>query len=436
MRACDLAGKNVVIWGTGREGRAAAELLQKQNPKPSITFVDEAKNPEEHNFPAVRAPQAIAAALESADAIIKSPGVSLYHPLIEKSKSRGTPVTSLLNLWLAEPHTAKVICITGTKGKSTTASLLAHTLKSLGKRTSLAGNIGVPVTETSPNVDDFIVVEVSSYQAADLRENCDIGVLTSLYPEHLDWHLSLENYFRDKLNLIKHSHVKIVNFDAKDSLQKFSKEEIVFFNYEKNFHTKNNQIYCGDESIGKLNNRHLSKPYNLSNVCAVLTVIEQLGLNARKTLPLMENFQGLPHRQQELGEKNGVLFVNDSISTTPQSAIAALESYAEKPVTLIAGGFDRGIDYAPLVEHIISNNINAVICTGESGKRIFNMLENGGYKNAHLADSMKEIVEMAKNLTPKGGVVLLSPAAPSYGMFKNFEERGFAFAKESGFPEQ
>ncbi|MDD5587291.1 MAG: Mur ligase family protein, partial [Alphaproteobacteria bacterium] len=224
MRARDLGGKNVVIFGLGREGKAAAALIRRTFPGMPLTFVEEApasgaNEKPEGNTQIVRQPEAVAAALDKADVIVKSPGVSLYHPLIKKTKERGAAVTSLLNLWLAEPHAATVIGVTGTKGKSTTSALLVHALNALGKKAVLAGNIGVPVTDVPEDGADFAVIEISSYQAADIEGTFSLGVLTSLYPEHLDWHQALEVYYRDKLNLLRNSRVKIVNGEALETMQ-------------------------------------------------------------------------------------------------------------------------------------------------------------------------------------------------------------------------
>jgi UDP-N-acetylmuramoyl-L-alanine---L-glutamate ligase len=426
MRRADLKDKNIVIWGVGREGKAAAEYVRRQLPEQTFTFVDEDPNADMTFLAtgdrAVRDKAQIETALDGADVIIKSPGVSLYHPLLNGKKS-----TSILNLWLAEPHEAQTICVTGTKGKSTTAALLAHTLKALGKKAALLGNIGVPITEFFAEEKGFAIIEVSSYQAAGLTETCDIGVVTSLYPEHLDWHGSLKTYYHDKLNLLAHSKMKIVNAEALKTAKEYdlSLKDAVFFNNRFGFHVKGGQVFDKDELIGLPRNAHLARAHNLVNICAALEVLRQLGIKPKNALPIMETFSGLPHRQQELGEKNGVLFVDDSISTTPQSAIAAMDVYAGRPVTILVGGFDRGIDYVPLVDYVRKKNINAIICMGESGQRIFEQLKT---PSAFLCGSLQEAFSLAQKKTPKGGVVLLSPASPSYGMFKNFEERGKAFA--------
>ncbi len=428
MAAAELKGKNVVIWGMGREGRAAAEFIRKIQPDAKISFADENSKAETiGDYPAARG--VIDAALEAADIIVKSPGVSLYHPLAVKLKAKGTPITSLLNLWFAQPRRAKTIVITGTKGKSTTTSLLVHALAAAGKKAAAVGNIGVPVTEADGNALDFAVIEVSSFQAANFDGMCDIAILTSLYPEHLDWHGSPDIYFRDKLNLLARSKIRIVNAEAAQAaLERIPGADIIPFNDPEYFYERNGIIYERDHPIGEIKNRHLARHHNLLNICAALTALRQLGFDPVAALRSMETYQGLPHRQQELGEKNGVLFVDDSISTTPQSAIAAMEAYAGRPITLIAGGYDRGVDYAPLTDHILARKIHAVICIGPAGKRIFEALQKAGAANIHPSPAFKEAVEWAGAHTPPKGVVLLSPAAPSFDMFKDYVERGMKFA--------
>ncbi|MDR3450630.1 MAG: UDP-N-acetylmuramoyl-L-alanine--D-glutamate ligase [Alphaproteobacteria bacterium] len=438
MKAGDLEGKKIAIWGLGREGKAAAEFLRARFPELRLTFIDESTSPDKSILAAGDVFAAdIAASVDEADIIVKSPGVSLYHPALQNARGK---LTSLLNLWLAEPHAFKTVGVTGTKGKSTTASLLAHTLNGLGKKAVLLGNIGVPVTQNQ-NIDadfappDFAVVEISSYQAATLAEDFDIGIVTALYPEHLDWHRYLAAYYRDKLQLLAHSQTKIIGEQA----FAIARENDIavagthLFGETTGLHAEGTHIFDGVEDLGAPDNAYLARAHNLANVCAVLAVIKQLGLDPHAALRKMEDFRGLPHRQEEIGTRDGILFVDDSISTTPQSAIAAMEAYAGRAVTLLAGGFDRGIDYQPLVDYILAHKIHQVICMGPSGARIHAALRDAHAQNVRDAENLQVAVVDARRLTPVGGVILLSPAAPSYGAFKNFEERGRAFRDFAGF---
>ncbi|MBU6235591.1 MAG: UDP-N-acetylmuramoyl-L-alanine--D-glutamate ligase [Alphaproteobacteria bacterium] len=406
-----LKSVDVVIWGTGKEGRAAGAFVKDKYKPHTITFVDETESDDpavitdyDHRTEVVLA----------ADVLVKSPGVSLYHPLIVRAQKWGVQVTSLLNLWWPTRPKAKTICVTGTKGKSTTSALLGHVLKAMGCRVAVLGNIGVPVTEAPEDVD-YLVLEMSSYQTANFQGVADIAAVTSLYPEHLNWHGDLQTYYRDKLNLLEHADIKIVHPQVAS----------VYNDLPHGFFVCANAVTAPNE--------YLARPHNLANVGMVLTIVKALGLDTAKALAAMADFKGLPHRQQELGEKDGILFVDDSIATTPQAAIAAMEVYAGKPVTLIAGGFDRGIDYQPLVEYVVSRNINAVIGLGPSGQRILDGLRAKGYANASAADTIDEVVREGMAKTPKGGVLLLSPAAPSFGLFKDYVERGHKFAEAAGF---
>lgn len=387
-----LDGKNIVIWGTGREGNAAAAFIRKSLPDARITFVDEATGGD------------IAPTLKGADIIVKSPGVSLYHPLL-----KGKHVTSLMNLWFEQPHTVKTICITGTKGKSTTSSLLGHVLNVMGRKTAVLGNIGVPISEAPDDVD-YLVIETSSYQAANFDQQCDIAAVTSLYPEHLDWHGEWDIYARDKLHLLGQADIRIISPQVKKTGVPVPRDCII-----------------ADAVVEKIPNEYLSRTHNLANVAIVLEIIRALGIDRDAAIAAMADFKGLPHRQQELGTKNGILYVDDSIATTPQAAMAAMDVYRGRSITLIAGGYDRGIDYAPLVDYIKANAIPTVIGLGPSGVRILQDVPG------QLAVDMSQAVHLAREATPAGGVILLSPAAPSFGLFKNYIERGAAFAKESGF---
>lgn len=387
----NLHDKNIVIWGTGREGNAAADFIRKSVPGAAITFVDEALGGD------------ITDALKRADIIVKSPGVSLYHPLL-----KGRRVTSLMNLWFSEPHSAKTICITGTKGKSTTSSVLTHVLNKMGYKAAAVGNIGVPISE-APEDADFIVIETSSYQAANFEGQCDVAAVTSLYPEHLDWHGDFETYARDKLHLLGQA-----------------KERIVHRQVTERVRVPRNCVVCEDEGQD-IPNAYLARPHNRANVAVVLKIIACVGLDPGAALAAMSDFQGLPHRQCELGEKDGILYVDDSIATTPQAAMAAMDVYRGRPLTLIVGGYDRGVDYTSLVSYLNSHRLQAVIGLGASGARI---LEHVPGKTAA---TMAEAVQLARDSTPEGGVILLSPAAPSFGLFRNYIERGQAFAQESGF---
>lgn len=447
MRAADLAAKRVAIWGLGREGRAAIRLLRRHHPHLPLLLLDDAEDPRPAE--GIGGPielflggEAIARALPRVEVLVKSPGVSLYRPEIRAARERGTRVTSLLNLWFAEPRTATTICVTGTKGKSTTASLLAHLLCAEGRRVALAGNIGVALGEGDLESAQFVVIEVSSYQAADFTGRPDVALLTALFPEHLDWHLSIENYYRDKLRLLGEARRRILPASALGTAARFlapAVEAPRLFDAEGAVHSREGAIFDGDARIGEIANPYLRRRHNASNLCAALTAFALVGGDLAQGLAAAAGFAGLPHRQKELGFVNGVLAVDDSISTTPESALAALEAYDGRDITLLLGGQDRGIDYGSLVGALLRGRARRAICFGEAGRRICAEAARGDRRRESAlllaGASMAEAVEKALALTPKGGVILLSPAAPSYGEYRNFIERGRDFAVRIGLSE-
>lgn len=401
MSPDDLIGKKIVVMGTGREGRAIGQYIAPLE----FIYADDADGDELFEGVRVVRGAAVADAIKGADVVIKSPGISLYDPRLS-----GKVVTSLANLWFAQNAHAKTICITATKGKSTTSTLLHHVLKACGVNAVLCGNIGVPLNMDAHKAD-VVIVEISSYQTADFNGLCDIACVLNLYEDHFDWHGGRAQYHADKLNILRHAKRGFIGAQAAQMAG----------------NTMGAQVITPAKTLP--NNAYLSRVHNAHNVAAVLAITNALGLDEANVLRAMESFRGLRHRQYELGTREDVLYVDDSIATTPASTLAALDVYAGQPVTLIAGGHDRGIDYAPLVAGITSHNVRGVVCLGASGVRIHDLLKAAGFGACQIAQNMDEAVALAQQFSGNTGVILLSPAAPSYGLFTNFEARGEAFAK-------
>lgn len=386
----NLEHKRIAIWGMGREGLAVQHALQKHVSYAEILEITE-ENVDD---------------IFKAQVLIKSPGVSLYRPEIIKVQEQGIIVTSGTNLFMANknPNT-KVIAITGTKGKSTTSSLLAHTLKTYGFNVCLGGNIGVPLIDFVDEAADYVVAELSSYQCADFDGKPDVSVLLNLYPEHLQWHGSHEQYYADKRHMWEQGVWRL------DNRTNEIKIENDFFADE------GRQLF----PISRLNLRGI---HNAQNACAVLAVLKHFELDLAKAEEAFKSFEGLAHRLQIVAEKDGLIFVDDSISTTPETAICAMESFEGKPITLLVGGFDRGQDYTALNRYIKEHNVQA-IALPTTGDRV---------ETPYHVQTIKEAVALAKKITGEGGVVLLSPAAPSYNQYKNFEARGDDFKLAVKFP--
>jgi UDP-N-acetylmuramoyl-L-alanine---L-glutamate ligase len=421
MRVDELRGRRIAIWGAAREGRAALRFLRERNPAMAITVLDDAEGARDVDAPLISGRASIAAAIGGFDVVVKSPGISLYDPLVLRARADGARFTSLLNLWFADAPMCRTICVTGTKGKSTTTALIAHILRGVGWNALAAGNIGVPITELSRDGLDAALIEVSSYQAADFDGQCDIAVLTSLHQEHLDWHGNVAAYRRDKLNLLRHARHALIERDAVAAVAEV-------FDLDRLDHAT--FAACGDLRV---RNRYLARPHNLSNLAGALAVARLLGIDPHAALRAAEDFPPLPHRQQEIGEVDGVLYVDDSISTTPEAAIAALDVYRDRAVTVILGGHDRGVDYRALIERLRQEPRPGVVLIDASGRRIHGLL--GAGPRVRLTESMNEAVAQAREMTPHGGVILLSPAAPSYGRYRSFIERGEDFALCAGLRE-
>ena len=385
MKWSDLFNKKIALWGMGREGCSTKTALQQHVPNVQILEV------EEENL----------SDLYKADVVVKSPGVCLYRPEVKKLQEMGIKITSNTNLYMSNKSlNTKVICITGTKGKSTTASLLAHTLKSLGKSVNLGGNIGKPLLDFVDETTDYMVAETSSYQCADFLGKPELGILVALYSAHLPWHGTLERYHADKMNMI-HQAKKTIDIRNLD------------------FSVKNGFFYQGNNPLFPLSSLPLYGAHNALNACVVLQAIHELGLNPTDCEQAFESFTPLPHRLQKVAEKEGVLYINDSIATLPEPVIAALDTFKDRSITLIVGGWDGGYDYTELNKVIQEKNILA-LALPDTGAKITTPY--------HVAN-MKEAVQLAHEKTPTGGVVLMSPGAPSYNQYKNFEERGEDFIK-------
>jgi len=449
MRISDLNGQKIAIWGLGNEGLSTLKVLSKTLSEPNITILNDTSISQESLiflreskfFLPIITGKNIVQSLKSFNVIIKSPGISPYRSEIKNAKQFGVKFISPTQLWYNEFHNQKIICITGTKGKSTTTQLTAHILKSLNYNVAVGGNIGFPLMDLLQikHLPNFWIVELSSYQLYDFAGDPSINVLLNLFPEHLDWHINESNYYHDKLSLFSKldKGISIINgTDPVITSLNFNWKNPNFFNIKNGIYSKNNIIFNGNTELLNINNIKLKGTHNLSNICAALTIMKTLGISVNDCIEAISKFSPLPHRLNFLGVKNGLSFINDSISTTPESAIAAIESFNNDRITILIGGFDRGLNYDNLIKFLLNGNVYAAITIPETGHRIAKKLKQ--YNNKKLleiyeANDLHEAIIIAKEVTPIGGIVLLSPAAPSFGEFKNFKERGITFAKYAGF---
>ncbi|SEP04530.1 UDP-N-acetylmuramoylalanine--D-glutamate ligase [Luteibacter sp. UNC138MFCol5.1] len=437
MRWADLEGRRIAVWGFGREGRAALHALARRLPGQRVDLycaADEA-GAARTAFPDVLVHEVApdADALASYDIVVKSPGISAYKPELLAAKERGTRFTSGSALWFSGHVDARTIAVTGTKGKSTTSALIAHLARSLGVRTALAGNIGMPLLELDESHADLWVIELSSFQTGEAF-GVDLGVVTSLYEEHLDWHGSRERYVDDKLKLLAASARVLVNAGQPHLLARAERHPgLHTFGDAAGWHVHDGWIQRGDERI--IEARRVSAPglHNATNACAALAALEIMGFDARAAAPALSTFVPLPHRLQPLGTRDGVAWINDSISTTPLASLAALESVGAKRVALIVGGHDRGLDWTPFVEAMRAHAPAAIVCQGANGGRIADALDAAGIGGVHRVNDLAEAVNTARRALADDGCVVLSPGAPSFDQFRDYAERGKRFAELAGF---
>lgn len=444
--------RKVAIWGFGQEGQAAYRLLRSTYPDKKIGLILSPQEAASWDFTTdplvelvVEEPQA--GTFGPYQIVIKSPGISPYrhHRAMEWAHFRGTRFMSGTSLWFAHHPRDKTAVITGTKGKSTTSALTAALLRATGARTALAGNIGLPLLDLmDPQPPaDYWVIEVSSYQAADFYGHPAIATVLNLSPEHLDWHGDEDSYYRDKLKVCAGGNADLTVLNAADARLLAHAEGIerrAFFNDRDHWHARGTEVWHADDHVIDLSETSLSGAHNASNVAAAFTMVEAFGADPRGLLDTVRRFKPLPHRLARVGERAGIAYVDDSISTTPEATLAALRSLAPRPTVALVGGFDRGLDWGEFARVIASEPPAALIAMGQNGPRIHAQLEDalaalpaGSRPALKLVDTLDAAVAAAAHLTPPGGVVLLSPGAPSFDQYLNYAERGRAFARLAGF---
>lgn len=446
MRIFELANRRVAIWGWGKEGRAVYRAIRAELPELNLTVFcaeDEAQRVEAMNDPRVVCTVHVdAEVLSHYDFVIKSPGISPYQPMVESAKARGTVFTSGTALWFGEHAGDKTLCVTGTKGKSTSTALLAHLLRAAGKQVGLVGNIGMPLAEMIDARADYWAIELSSFQTGEVAASGvrpQLALVTNVIAEHLDWHGDEATYVRDKLALLTGAkpHFAVLNAgDANLSRLSFPDSQVHWFNHPEGWHLRENVIYRGEEKIIDVSKMPLPGRHNRSNLCGVLLALEVLGFDARELALSALAFKPLPHRLQPIGTVDGIEYVNDSISTTPNTARAALDVYAGRRVAIILGGHDRGLDWYPFADQLEADAPLAIVTMGANGPRINAIIRRVCAEKGVLLQSATDLPDaVAKARAALGGegVVLMSPGAPSFGMYRDYVARGKDFARIAGF---
>lgn len=345
------------------------------------------------------------------DIVIKTPGISLKDVDV-----KGVEITSQTDLFLSQFH-RQTIGITGTKGKSTTTSLIHHLLKSSGHDAILTGNIGIPCFDIMEQIheDSIVVYELSAHQLEYVHNSPRVGVLLNVFEEHLDHFGTFERYKQAKFNLLRF-------MDAGDYA--VIHDSLMMETLEMGV---NNVVFSWMDFDIDEEALPILGPHNLLNAKAALCACLEYGLDVRELIPHLYSFKPLEHRLEPVGTFGGVTFVNDSISTIPQAAIAACQTLG-KVDFLLLGGFDRDIDYRPLAEFLNEHVVPYLLFTGKAGERMMQLIKDAGVQGQMTSyASMEEAFNFIKDHARSGDVCLLSPAASSYDQYKNFEERGRKF---------
>lgn len=427
--------EKVAIVGFGKEGQSTYKFIRSLSDK-KLTIID-FKNAYEI-MPSLKGDDKVEVIygegyldrVSEFDLIIKSPGLSFK--LLDRDTLK-EKITSQVELVL-EVNRDNIIGVTGSKGKSTTSSLLYHLIKCQNKKTCLVGNIGVPVFDEIEQYTDetLVVMEISCNQLEFVKVSPHIGVITNIFQDHLDTIGSLDAYEKAKMNIFKYQEVSdIAVYDGDNDTIKRKLNEMsvncklldVSFDNGKCYINDNKMYINGNYVIDvKDIKRNIQGMHNLKNIMLALCVIDEIGLDVGQAVKDIESFKPLEHRMEYVGTYNDISFYNDSIATIPEATIYACDTI-ENLDTLIFGGQDRGIDYDDFINYLNNSKIRNLICMPTTGYTIGEKIDSSK-RNVFVVDTLEEAVRVAYEVTKRGGSCIMSPAAASYEYFKNFEEKG------------
>ncbi|MGE5424073.1 MAG: UDP-N-acetylmuramoyl-L-alanine--D-glutamate ligase [Syntrophothermus sp.] len=438
-----MQNRKILILGFGREGKSTYALLRKNFPAKVLFIADANENIasaaeiKEDDFVHLKTGPGYLQNLEEFDLIIKTPGISL-----KDIDTRSLKITSQTDLFL-QPFRDQSIGITGTKGKSTTTTLIHHIFQYAERKSVLLGNMGRPAFDHLEEIDTEtnVVYEMSSHQLEHISTSPHVAVLLNYFQEHLDAYSSYRDYRLAKWNIAKFQEpgdIFIVNDDdplIREHLQVCRSAGLVFsFSMDHEvprgcfirdgkivFRNENEEVLFDLKKKRKLEGEH-----NIRNIMAAILVCRLKGIDPVLIAEAVAGFRGLEHRLEDCGIHGGIHFYNDSIATIPEACIAAVKALGEVD-TLILGGFDRGIDYADLALFLEKSNIRNLIFTGKAGRRIRDLMHTGGDRRIVMISQFDAFIDVVKEVTPPGKICLLSPAAASYDEFPNFEIRGKRF---------
>lgn len=430
MKLEELKNKRILILGFGREGQNTFLFLRKMFPKKVIGIADAKYKilTTKYKIQGVEwhLGKNYLKSLKDYDIIIKTPGIPIHLPEIEKAFNENK-ITSQTEIFL-ENCPGIIVGITGTKGKSTTTSLIYKILKSGGLKAHLVGNIGQPVLGLlkSATPEDVYVFELSCHQLYCMNKSPHVSVFLSIYPEHLDYYKNIEEYAKAKAN--------ITLWQTKNDFLIYNSKDKIVSKFAKKSKAKKIKIPTNYESISNIR-IPLTGKFNLQNVMAAIKVGEIFKIPKDKIKKAIENFKPLSHRLELVGTFKGIAFYNDSLSTIPETAIAALDALGDRVETIFLGGFDRNIEFDKLAKRALKSKVKNVILFPTTGEKIWKAMRLAslaGKKklpNHFFVDNMKDAVKLAYEHTSKGKIALLSCASTSFSIFRDYEEKGNLFKK-------
>src|SRR6056297_615205 len=441
MKIKDLVGKKIIFLGLGMENASLLRFLLRKEIEADMVIADPQpekkliarlsplfKLAEEKNIKLeFRSGRSYDWYLGDFNLVFRSPGYPLFSPSLKSAQKKGTEVSSPMKLFFSLSPTSNLIGVTGTKGKGTTSSLIYEILQRAGKEVWLGGNIGIPPFDFLEEIkrNSWVVLELSSFQLEDMTQSPKIAVITNLYKEHLrasdphnhNYHKKLKDYWKAKLNILKY--------------QKKGDKAIVNKNIER--------FVSAYNPLGKLITfsrldweSKLFGEHNQENVAAAYEAARALNIKKETIKKAIKNYQPLEHRLElVLEDKNKVKYFNDSFATTPEATMTALKAFTS-PIILLAGGAEKNSDFKELAKFIKEKVKFLILFSGQASPRLRKEVKNSGFSASKIktAYNMKEAVKLARKKRSYGDIVLLSPACASFGLFKNYKQRGELFKKE------
>lgn len=446
----------IAILGFGVEGRAVFEYLLRHNYH-DLTVCDQNVDLKEEmpQGVSVHLGPSYLKDLDEFEVIFRSPGVKWLDPNVQAALNNGAEVTSSTAFFL-DQCPCPIVGVTGTKGKGTTCTLIYEMLKKAGKKAYLGGNIGDAAIGFLDDLkgDSIAVLEMSSFQLQDLTKSPSYAVLLNTTSDHLDYHSDQDEYLAAKEALLAHqteNSVAVLNKDY-EYVKYYSPlvkgtplfvsvnskvEDGVFVDNDEVFYAK----YGDVEKICDVSDVALIGSHNLENVMPAIVIAKELGVSNKDIVAVIKSFKGLPHRLEFTREVEGVKYYNDSFSTTPETSMAAVDSFDE-PTVLIAGGYDKLLDYNDWAVKILTKpSLHTVVLIGDTANSMEDTLRvaeeklgaaEGSPTKILRASNMAEAVMKASDAAEKGGVVVMSPASSSFDLYANYKERGKKFMDEVG----